>query len=96
MRAIDNALAASSNFLQQLVVAKVSQHLCRARSFLSIRCPHSIIAARVIRLRRSSLRSCFGGVGGCGGQVDPRYTFLLKETKAPFQKASRANSGPRI
>ena len=34
--------------------------------------------AGVIRLRRSSLRSRFGGVGGYGGRVDPGYSFFVE------------------
>jgi hypothetical protein len=38
-------------------------------------------AAGVIRLRRSSLRNSFGGVGGYGGQVDPGYSLVVEQTK---------------
>src|SRR6266403_6352850 len=37
MGAIHHALAAPTNFLQQFVVAKVSEYLCRPRSLLLIR-----------------------------------------------------------
>jgi hypothetical protein len=44
-----------------------------------------------IRLRRSGLRSRFGGVGGYGGQVDPGYRFIGDQTKTHLQETSRAN-----
>ncbi len=36
MGAINHPLTATADFFQQFVVAKVPQHFCRARSFLSI------------------------------------------------------------
>src|SRR5215471_21390066 len=62
MGAINNALTATADFLQQFVIAKVSQDLRGSRSFLSVRCGRAIIATGVIRLRRS-----------CGGQAGPVY-----------------------
>ena len=61
------ALSAAANLLEQFVIAEVHQH---RRS-----------AAGVIRLRRSSLGSCFGGVGGFGGRVDPGYRFIRAQTR---------------
>ena len=45
MSAINNTLTAPADFLQQLVVAKVAEHSCRSRGFLSIRCSRAIVAA---------------------------------------------------
>ena len=37
VRSINHALTAAADFLQQFVVAKVSQHFCRARTMTSVR-----------------------------------------------------------
>jgi hypothetical protein len=76
-----DALTAATDFLQQFVIAQISEKLGGASCFFIMASCRSIrfIAcgivdtAGVIRLRRSSLRSCFGGVGGFGGRVDPGY-----------------------
>jgi hypothetical protein len=47
MGAINYALTAPADFLQQLVIAEVSQDSRRSRGFLSIRRPDAIIAAGV-------------------------------------------------
>src|SRR5438034_10083668 len=69
-----HALTAATDFFQQFVIAQFSEKLGGASCFLVMRRRHGIThklvrVAGVIRLRRSSLRSCFGGVGGYGGQV---------------------------
>src|SRR5438552_7581466 len=46
-RAIDDALTAAPDFLQQFVIAKISEHFWRTRSLLSIQCWHAIVAAGV-------------------------------------------------
>src|SRR4029077_19300772 len=44
---INYALTASTDFLQQLVVAKVCKHSCWCSGFLPIRCLHAVIATGV-------------------------------------------------
>jgi hypothetical protein len=85
MGAINYTLTAPPNFLQQLVVPKVSKHLCWSDGFLSICCSRTIIAAGVIRLRR-----------GYGGQADPGYSFIREQTETGLEQASRAGSLPCV
>ena len=44
MGAINYALTAAANFLQQLVIAKVCEHSCWWSGFLPIQCLHTTIA----------------------------------------------------
>jgi hypothetical protein len=85
-RAINHALTAAADFLLQFVIAEISQHLCPPRCFVSTRYWRAIIAAGVIRLRRSSLRSRFGGVPRLrdGGRADPGYRFIAKQIETCF------------
>ena len=75
MGAVNYTLTATTDFLQQFVIAKFSQHSCRSRDFPSIGCLHAIIAAEVL---------------------DPGYRFVCEQSKAVFQKTSRAKSLPRV
>src|SRR6266478_1240287 len=91
MSPINNTLAAATNFLQQLVVAKVSKHHCRSHRFLFVCCSRALIVYGVNRLRRSSLRSP-EGFRGYGGQVPTSrgYSFVVEQTKT-FKKTGWAN-----
>src|SRR5262249_6204480 len=92
VRTINHPLTAAANFLQQFIIAKVAEDVCPPRnglavascprSFLSIHYQHAIIAVGIIRLRRSSLRSRFGGVGGYGGRVDLGCKIIIDQSKA--------------
>jgi hypothetical protein len=55
MRTIDHSLAASADFLQQFIIAKVAEDSCRSRGFLSIRHWHAVIAGGVNHLGYSFL-----------------------------------------
>src|SRR5512132_688286 len=76
-RSIDKALTATAHFFQEFVVSKVGYFLGSAR-----------LLSLVIRLRRSSLRSRFGGVGSYDGRVASfeilreraGYRFICEQT----------------
>ena len=71
-------MTATAHFFQEFVVSKVGYFLGSARCLLSL----------VIRLRRSSLRSRFGGVGSYDGRVASSeilreragYRFICEQT----------------
>src|SRR5437762_271039 len=50
MGAINHALTAASDFLQQLVIAKVCEHSNRRRGFILVRCSNIVTATEVIGL----------------------------------------------
>src|SRR6516162_9858305 len=85
MGAIDNPLTASANFLEQLIITEVCEHLCGTRSARRwnassrLRRGFGGQAQRVGRLRRSRSTN------------DPGYRFVVEQTKPTFQEASRAS-----
>ena len=69
MGAVNYTLTTSADFLQQFVIAKVSQHSWRSRGATDARRPRMITYV---------------------------FIFVAEQTKAVFQKTSRANSLPRV
>ena len=85
MGAIDNSLTTSANFLEQLIITEVCEHLCGTRSARRWNASSGLRrgfvgqAERVDRLRRSRLTN------------DPVHRFVLEQTKPTLQEASWAN-----
>ena len=80
MGAINNALTASADFLQQLIVAKVPEYFCPPRDGFA-----------VANCSRGSLSIVYANAFFQAGIGDASYSVLVKQTKTTLQKTSRAN-----
>src|SRR6266699_661323 len=80
-RAINDALTAAANFLQQFIVTKIGQRLCRTRNLFNL--------GRSIRTTRSDI---FNG----GAVIASGYSLFREQTKACLKQANCAKSFGRV
>jgi hypothetical protein len=73
MGAINYALSAPANFLEQFVIAEVCEHTCRSVGPRFVVCPRAIITHDITRLSPSY-----------SGPFDPSYRFVVEQTKPTF------------